>query len=314
LVATLPWQWVAIGGIDGHRRVLDVADDWAALIPGAERRVRALYARAQQEADAIVVASERLGELFGDRPVSVVRNGTDEQLLAAPLTPPPGAKRLVYVGTLSERFDAPLVGRLLDQLAGWTLELYGACAYAGKQRAPGDELAELLARVDGRARWHGPVARAALGAVLDRADVLLLPNRQLHSRGQDSMKVYDYAARGRPILATEAAAEGSAGLPPHTYLASDALELAHAAQDAVEEPPGWAQARSAWAAGHSWASRWPAWSRVLRGNSAEGDIPPAPHVNRTAGATESPHEVDFGANGVARGDAQGPAPLLRSRD
>jgi len=29
IVATLPWQWRAVGALEGHRRVLDVADDWS---------------------------------------------------------------------------------------------------------------------------------------------------------------------------------------------------------------------------------------------------------------------------------------------
>jgi len=209
-----------------------------ALIPGRARRVRKLCEQAAEEADEIVAVSERLQDLFPNRRVTVVRNGVDDQLLQVPRSAPPGTRALVYVGTLSERFDASLTGRVLDRLPGWTLDLYGPCSYARKGDSPDAQLERLLAREDGRARWHGPVQRSALADVLDSADVLLLPSRGGLTRGQDSMKVYDCAARGRPIVATLAATEGIAQPPPHLYVASDADELAALVSDAQAEGHG----------------------------------------------------------------------------
>jgi glycosyltransferase involved in cell wall biosynthesis len=291
IVTTVPWHWPTVGSTPVGRRVLDVADDWGSLIPERARRIAQLCARAAAEADAIVVASERLASLFGGRDVAVVRNGADHRLVHAPLSPPPGRCRLVYVGTLSERFDAPLVGALLDSLAGWTLELYGSCAYARRGGAPGRELAALLRRADGRARWLGPVPRERLPAVLDRGDVLLLPNRGDQGRGQDSMKIYDYAARGRPIVGTYGTRDGISELPPHVRLGGDADELAALVLDAADERPQDAEERRMWAARQTWGSRWANWSRALFGGVPPEPAPIDPEHDPERGVSAAPVEV-----------------------
>jgi glycosyltransferase involved in cell wall biosynthesis len=237
--------------------------------------MRELYLRAAAEADEIVVVSEALAELFGGRRVRVVRNGADDALLASSPPPPPRARRIVYVGMLSERFDAPLVGQVLDRLPGWTADLYGRCAYRRNGSKPDAELAALLAREDGRARWHGPVGRERLADVLDSADVLLVPNRP-HCAGQDSRKIYDYAARGRPVVATTMAAGGITQLPPHSRLGSDADDLAGLIREAEHESATAAVERIEWAAAQSWHSRWREWSTALFGEGREavgGEVP-----------------------------------------
>jgi hypothetical protein len=290
IVTTVPWHWPAVSSLRARRRVLDVADDWSSLIPGRARRVRELYARAGAEADAIIVVSERLAPLFGGREVTVVRNGADRRLVSPALSAPPGAGRLVYVGTLSERFDAPLAGALLDRLRDWTLELYGSCSYARSGTAPAPELGRLLARGDGRARWLGPIPRVRLLEVLERADVLLLPNRPGQGRGQDSMKIYDYAARGRPIVATGGACAGISELPPRLRVGADADELAALVLDAEREPPTHAAERQAWAAGQTWQSRWPDWSRALFG-ARPHPSPTEPENDPERGVSTAPLEV-----------------------
>jgi glycosyltransferase involved in cell wall biosynthesis len=291
IVTTVPWHWPTVSRTAANRRVLDVADDWASLIPSRARRIDQLYARAAAEADAIVVASGRLASLFDGRHVAVVRNAADDRLVRAPASQPPGERRLVYVGTLSERFDAPLAGALLDRLAGWTLELYGACAYARRGDAPGPELAALLRRTDRRARWLGPVPRERLLEVLDRADVLLLPNRGDQGRGQDSMKIYDYAARGRPIVATCGARDGITELPPHVRVGGDADVLGTLVLDAADEPPQAAEERRMWAAQQTWGSRWAHWSRALFGGVPPEPAPINPEHDPERGVSAAPMEV-----------------------
>jgi hypothetical protein len=262
VVAALPWQWPGVSQLRGYRRVFDVADDWASLLPHRAARIAELYAQAAEEADAITIVSDALRWRFPGRTVQLVRNALDASLLATKPGGPPRAQRLVYVGTLSERFDSDLTGALLDALPGWTLELYGGCAYSGRGDRLSAELEHLLARPDGRVRWHGPVARARVAEVLDSADVLLLPNRAL-SRGQDSMKIYDYSARGRPIVGTVASVDGISERPPHMRIGSTPSELAEQVHETTDEPRQWATDRMAWAQNQTWESRWPAWADVL---------------------------------------------------
>jgi hypothetical protein len=264
IVANVPWQWPAVAASDVARRVFDCADDWTELMPHRRARLQELRERIGREADAIVVANAALAEHFPSDRTVVVRNGVADELLT-PTTPPPNAHRLVYTGTLTPRFDAPLMGAVLRALPDWTLDLYGQCQYPGAGDRPGDELAELLDGLAPRVRWHGVVARAQLPVVIDRAAVAILPNRPELSLGQDAMKLYDYAARGRPIVATRFDASVTGAGPPHVRPADTAQETVEAIGAAVAEPAEWAAARRRWAEGQRWDERWSAWSQAVFG-------------------------------------------------
>lgn len=265
-VALLPWQWPALRP-GAARRVFDLADDWRRLIPGRARHLEELHRRIAAEADEVVVVAPALAELFPGRPVVVVPNAVGDELLATPPTAPPGRRRVAYVGTLSERFDAPLMGAVMGRLSDWSLDLYGPCTYAGSGDRPAPELTRLLESTSGRVRWHGIVARDRLAGALDSADVLVVPNRD-QARGQDSMKLYDYAARGRPVAVTTASLDGAAQTPPHVMAADGADELAEVILAAAAEPEGNAGERRRWAEEQTWSARWAAWSGALFGADA----------------------------------------------
>lgn len=105
--------------------------------------------------------------------------------------------------------------------------------------------------------------RASLSAVIDAASVALVLNRAEHSVGQDSMKLYDYAARGRPIVSTRFSADLERDGPPHLSLGSTAEEIARAVLAAEQEPSGWAGQRREWAESRRWEARWPQWSSAI---------------------------------------------------
>ena len=79
----------------------------------------------------IVLVAPDLASAFAGARTVVVPNGVDPDMLSLPPTPAPGARRLVYVGTLSPRFDAPLIAASLHRLPGWRLDLYGAVSVPG---------------------------------------------------------------------------------------------------------------------------------------------------------------------------------------
>lgn len=263
VVATQPWQWPALAGLRGVRRVVDLADDWGALIPRRAASIRALHARIGREADAVLLASDALAAELAPAAVTVVPNGVDALVAGPPPTPVPQAPRLVYAGTLSERFDAPLLGAALDRLPGWEAELFGECQYAGRGGEPSAELRALLGRADGRVSWRGPVARTQLAAALDRGRVLIAPHRSTQTRGQDSMKLYDYVARGRAIVTTPGAlgADGAGLAAVHEAAGAPAFAaaVAQAAQAAAPVPD------PAWLAQRAWAARWPRWRDAALG-------------------------------------------------
>ena len=250
LVVGTPWLWPAASSIAGARRVLDVADDWRALLPKRSAHMDELYRRAGHEADAVILVSDALRELFPAEKVTVIPNGAGDDVLATPVTEPPRDRRMVYVGTLSPRFDAKLVAGVLDRLRDWSIDLWGSCQYPGLGDRPDAELQRLLGTFRGRAAWHGVVPRERVAAVIDAADVALLPNRTDLTAGQDSMKAYDYAARGRPIVAA------TAGGPD---------QVAAAVVAAATEAPALAAQRRAWAESQRWETRWPAWRAAVLG-------------------------------------------------
>ncbi|MCW2541851.1 MAG: hypothetical protein JWN95_3576 [Frankiales bacterium] len=254
VVVNAPWNFAATAALPrGVRRVFDIADDWRTLLPGRRELITRCYRQIADEADEIIVAAPGLADLF-NREVLLVPNATAPELLDRAVTSMPGGRRMVYVGTLSERFDAELMSAVLDLLPDWSLDLYGACHYAGHGDAPDDGLSALLARHSGRANWHGLVARVGLSEVLDRADVLVLPNDPSISAGQDSMKLYDYAARARPIVATTMRLP--VDRPRGLLQAAGATEFAAAVVVAAELD---AAANRRWAERNTWADRLSFW-------------------------------------------------------
>ncbi len=263
-----PWNWRAARGLRG-RVVFDCTDDWARLLPHA-RGLPDQLRRIAAEADEVVVVSPALSGLFeGRRPV-VVPNGTDETLLHAPRTTVPVARSAVYVGSIAERFDVDLVRAVLHALPDWTLTVHGSLVFPRRSRAAAERFLRLQEETGGRFRYRGPVPRSALPEVLDAAAVALIPDVPERALGQSSMKLYDYCARGVPVVATAGHLEHNGELPPHISVAAGATELADAVVAAAEEPAGHAGERIAWAAARTWERRTDDWLAAALGGGTGG--------------------------------------------
>jgi glycosyltransferase involved in cell wall biosynthesis len=263
IVFSWPWDWPAIRSVPARRRVFDMADDWGELMPGRRARFRRYYEEITAEADEIVIVNPSLAERFGGRRPVLVPNGVFEETLVRTF-PESEPRTMIYVGTLTERFDSDLMGQVLASLPDWRLEIVGGCMYPGLGDEPSDDLRRLF-DLTGRVRWRGPMARDAVIPLLDRAAVAVVPNRPEHSLGQDSMKFYDYAARGRPIVSTRWFQSDSADRPPHMLLADTPLEFAQAVLAAERQTGAEAAARRDWAAARTWTHRWPEWSAAVFG-------------------------------------------------
>ena len=153
----------------------------------------------------------------------------------------------------------------MEELPEWTLDLYGQCQYPGCQERPGPELSRLLQAYAPRIRWHGVVARELLSRAIDDAAVALVLNRPERSLGQDLMKLYDYAARGRPIVTTPFSPRLEQAGGPHLRVCENAPEMADAILASRSEPRAWVQERRRWAEEQRWSSRWEAWSAAVFG-------------------------------------------------
>ncbi|MGY2085753.1 glycosyltransferase family protein [Blastococcus sp. SYSU DS0539] len=273
-VFMLPWEWRAARAVRG-RAVFDCTDDWARLLPHA-RRLPDQLRRIAAEADEVVVVNPLLAELFPGRTPVVVPNGADGDLLAAPRTAARAERHAVYVGSVAERFDVDLVRALLRALPDWTISVHGQLVFPDRARPAAERFRALVAESGGRLAYRGPVPRDRLAAVLDAATVGLVPDVPDRALGQSSMKSYDYAARGLPLVATAGHLEHAAELPPHTATVSGAEEMAAAVRAAAEEPAEFAARRRAWAAERTWGRRAGDWLGAALGLvSTAGESRPA---------------------------------------
>lgn len=267
IVFNTPWDWPAVRSVPAARRVFDMADDWGELMPGRRERFEQYYEQIAEEADAIVIVNPSLQRWFKGRQPALVRNGVfDHHIADAEAQVEP--ETMIYVGTLTDRFDAELMWDVLQLLPSWRLELVGACLYPGLGSRPSPELERLL-ELPGRVRWRGPMPRGDVLPLLDRASVAVIPNRPEHSLGQDSMKLYDYAARGRPIVSTRVLGDDDSARPPHTLIAEGAREFADAVLAAAGQSDSQSQARRDWVAQHTWSRAWPQWSEAVFGEPDE---------------------------------------------
>jgi hypothetical protein len=160
VIATQPWQWPAVVAAPAARRVFDSADDWRRLIAGRAGALDGLLRRITIEADAVILASPDLGPVLAGAELFVVCNGADDALIQAPPRPAPPEHRMVYAGTLSERFDAPFVLAALAQLPG-SAELYGQCQYGGTASAPVQSSAQRSRRRAGASAGSGRSSAAS---------------------------------------------------------------------------------------------------------------------------------------------------------
>jgi glycosyltransferase involved in cell wall biosynthesis len=261
-VFSLPWDWPAVQRIPATRRVFDMTDDWTRLMPDRSVRLRRYYEEIEAGADEIILVNPALGQYFPNRDLVVVRNAVHERHIRDAAVDP-SDKTMVYLGTLTERFNASLILEVLGILDDWHLDLVGPCLYAGLGDRPAHELQRLLDLTD-RVSWHGALPRESALQFVDHAAVGIIPNRRDQSAGQDSMKLYDYAARGRPIVSTSVLGGDASYTPPRTLLADDAVAFADAVI-AVSEADSTAGDQRLWAIENTWASRWANWSAAVFG-------------------------------------------------
>ena len=77
------------------------------------------------------------------------------------------------------------------------------------------------------------------------------------------MKLYDYAARGRPIVSTLWVDDLRETAPPGTYIAEAGEQFVEAIKRAMADNPSNAELRRGWAEENSWSSRWDAWAQAV---------------------------------------------------
>jgi len=193
--------------VEGHSgpSLYDITDDWLA----ADRASRELARLARNESlllercDLVVVCSSGLLERKRhQRPdIVVIPNAVDVERYRAPHPRPadlPRSPTAVYVGTLHEdRLD---VGAAIDT-ARALRGMSGSLVLVGPDALSSSNRARLAAEPN--IRLLGPRRRDAVPAYLQHADVLVVPHVvDAFTDSLDPIKLYEYLAVGRPIVAT----------------------------------------------------------------------------------------------------------------
>jgi hypothetical protein len=83
--------------------------------------------------------------------------------------------------------------------------------------------------------------------------------------GGDSMKIYDYAARGRPFVTTPWTERVERLVPPHACIVTTPEGFAAAVYGSRDEPRHFANDRRRWAKANSWDARWRSWEKAVLG-------------------------------------------------
>jgi len=238
-----PVLWVndpygaTLARVSGWPTLYDVTDDWNSAVRGSAEsdRVTSSDRYLVEHADAVTVCSPALVERKADaRFVTLVTNGVDLERYRRPTDRPadlPAGKTAVYVGTLhADRLDLALceaTARALDGVG--TLVLVGPVSL---ERAAADRLRRAGVVL------LGPRPFDEVPAYLQHAEVLVVPHVvDAFTDSLDPLKLYEYRAVGRDVVATPVAGFRDTSDPRVTVSPSE--EFAGHVRDALSEgrPP-----------------------------------------------------------------------------
>ncbi|QZN87371.1 glycosyltransferase [Cellulomonas sp. C5510] len=190
----------------GWRALYDVTDDWLRAVrePAEHERLEAAERVLMERCAEVVVCSPALVRAKGaDRPVTLLTNAVDVDAYRTPAPRPadlPDGPYAVYVGTLHpDRLDVDACLRLATHLraTGSRLVLVGP---------PLLDLLDLTRLEAAGAVLLGARPAALVPAYLQHAGALVVPHVvDDFTDSLDPIKLYEYLAVGRPIVATPVA-------------------------------------------------------------------------------------------------------------
>jgi glycosyltransferase involved in cell wall biosynthesis len=202
----------------------DITDDWVAAerTPSEHRRLLEDEALLLERCVEVVVCSPRLVTTKGrSRDVTLVTNGVDLDRYRAPHPRPadlPPGRVAVYVGTVHpDRFDVALLERTARHLGdAGTVVLVGPVVDLSRSELDG--LADAGVVLLGARPWD------AVPAYLQHADALVVPHLvNEFTDSLDPIKLYEYRAAGRPVVATPVAGFRDAADPLVTVAGDSAF-------------------------------------------------------------------------------------------
>jgi glycosyltransferase involved in cell wall biosynthesis len=266
-----PEQVRTIGRYGEKLVVYHVVDEYTAYagIPVDYRKLMMAYEQhLLRQADVVIVTAPALQETRASlaRHLYVVPNAVDYDAFQAilssrrsPTIPLPSTRPLLgYVGAINDKLDYDLLAAVAIARPEWTLLMVGM----QDVRVPEDRegLHRLVALPN--VRLLGPVPVHEVPLVMAACDVCLLPyKRNQRTRAISSLKLYEYLACGRPVVATDIPAAHEAG--DVVTIAQDLPSFIAGIARALQDAPGAAEARRHVAAQNTWQQRMEQISAIL---------------------------------------------------
>lgn len=204
----------------------DITDDWlsADRQPAERDRAAANEARLLETAGEVVVCSPELARRKGaTRPVVLIPNAVDVAVYRRPVPRPadlPPGPVALYLGTVHpDRIDVDLC-----EATAHALGPKGTLALVGPNLLAPDQVRRLE---HAGARLLGARTRDEVVGYLQHADVLVVPHVvTAFTDSLDPIKLYEYQAVGRPVVATAVAGFRDAGDPRITVADGEAFVAA----------------------------------------------------------------------------------------
>lgn len=277
LIVQTPGLVDRLGGVGADLTAYLIVDDYAGLAPEAESaRVARLHEACLRDADLVWAISEPLLEAARRlRPdILPTTTGVDQaafesasRLPAAPSVAALPSPRVGMAGNLNDRIDWDLLEALARARPGWSFAVVGPLYLAGAATEAAVERLRALPNV----RFTGGVAPEDLPAMIAGFDVgLVLYRPGAGTLGINPLKLYQYLAAGKPVVATPLPV--FAGLADVVRTAADAPAMLPAIEAALAEAaadPGGADRRRRRARAFDWeviaADRHAALERALAG-------------------------------------------------
>jgi len=257
---------------DASAVVFDWSDDFVEFYRDAKKRaeVHRLTEKYIRRADLVLAVNESLAVRARTlNPNShVLVNATNFPVMdrlpqgAGPRRPVDWPKTrgpvVGYMGWINEqRMDLDILDALTRRLADWSFVFIGPLMF----RPENDRARGIFARPN--VHHIPPVPYLELPAYLERFDVCILPFLiNDHTKGNDPIKIYDYFAFGKPVVATRTA--GIERVEPMIRIASDPDEFVRMVEQAAKEDKAKRDSHESIAAENSWPVRIEDLMRLLR--------------------------------------------------
>ncbi|WP_169787665.1 glycosyltransferase [Luteipulveratus mongoliensis] len=212
------------------------------------------YSRMAAQRTNVIGVTPAIIDRIGSERSTVIPNGVDVSEVRDLPAPPAWFDQLrrpvaFYSGSLQQRVDTDAIAAAARDLPDWDFCLVGPMV----DPRPFDQLAAVP-----NVHIHERVPRAEVLAMAAAASVCLVPHRRTEMTvAMSPLKLYEYAAVGTPIVATDL--PSIRGVTDRMVLVEPGAPQAAAILAAAQMPPADQASLWQWRLQHDWSNRYVAW-------------------------------------------------------